>query len=128
MKLEKEGVSLSYPAYAYTLDEHKSVIDEVIDTVETNIDDIQSLTLESKKYLVNETRLNYALICWDHVNLKTPEEELYKKETYAKIICLLNSLEDKSGITETNDQQESLSGNDKSLLDHGGRNVACSWD
>lgn len=132
IKLEKEGVSLSYPTYPYTSDEDKSAIGEVIATVETSINDIQFLTLKSKKYLVNEIHLKYALTRLDHVSPKTSEEEIYKKETYAKVLCLLNSLDDKTGITAANDQQGSHngssfdSGDDESLMDLGGRNVAAS--
>lgn len=133
-KLEREGASLSYPTYPYIFEEDKIAIDEVISTVEAGISDFQSLTLKSRRYRNSETRLRYALIRLEHLKPTKPEEEAYKRESFAKILSLLDSLEDKTGNAASAGPHHSSDGgcsgtgedDDSSLVDTRGRNVLAS--
>lgn len=124
MKLEKEGNSISYPSYPFTFKEDSEAINEVILKVEQSLSEKQSLTPKSKRFTVNQTRLGYAIIRLDHISPTNPEEEAYKKDTFAKILVLLDVLENKTDVpaassspktlfqanTSESDDDESLSG------------------
>lgn len=98
MRLEKEGSSISYPKYPFTFAEDKMAINEVIAKVEESIADLQSLTLGSNRYVVNDTRLRYALIRLEHLPTTSAEEEAYKGEIFAKVLNLLGCLEEKANV------------------------------